>query len=128
MHATPLEWPRAAPAKASAFDLTPDGPLNAGFALSPLSTSSPRKQAWEAKARACASNGAFGSITPGVKTVALAEDAARGDGVLARRVFFSVASFARQSGNVGARAATGAGALAPCCSAAARRALFSPRA
>ena len=86
MHATPLEWPRAAPAKASSFDLTPDGPLNAGFALSPLSTSSPRKQAWEAKARACASNGAFGSITPGVKTVALAEDTARGDGVLARRV------------------------------------------
>ena len=86
MHATPLDWPRAAPAKASSFDLTPDGPLNAGFALSPLSTSSPRKQAWEAKARACASNGAFGSITPGVKTVALAEDTARGDGVLARRV------------------------------------------
>ena len=72
--------------EASSFDLTPDGPLNAGFALSPLSTSSPRKQAWEAKARACASNGAFGSITPGVKTVALAEDTARGDGVLARRV------------------------------------------
>jgi hypothetical protein len=86
MHATPLEWPRAAPAKASSFDVTPDGPLNAGFALSPLSTSSPRKQAWEAKARSYASKGAFGSITPGVKTVALAEDTARGDGVLARRV------------------------------------------
>lgn len=92
MHATPLEWPRAAPAKASSFDVTPDGPLNAGFALSPLSTSSPRKQAWEAKARSYASNGAFGSITPGVKTVALAEDTARGDGVLARRVAYDDAT------------------------------------
>ena len=92
MHATPLEWPRVAPAKASSFDVTPDGPLNAGLALSPLSTSSPRKQAWEAKARSYASNGAFGSITPGVKTVALAEDTARGDGVLARRVAYDDAT------------------------------------
>lgn len=92
MHATPLDWPRAAPAKASSFDVTPDGPLNAGLALSPLSTSSPRKQAWEAKARSYASNGAFGSITPGVKTVALAEDTARGDGVLARRVAYDDAT------------------------------------
>ena len=76
--------------KASTFDLTPTGPLGAGSLLSPLSTTSPRKQAWEATARSWSSrhaSGAFGSVAPGPKTSAgeRPEDTARGGGPLAYR-------------------------------------------
>ena len=87
----PDERGAEAPAvKASTFDLTPTGPLGAGSLLSPLSTTSPRKQAWEATARSWSSrhaSGAFGSVAPGPKTSAgeRPEDTARGGGPLAYR-------------------------------------------
>lgn len=85
--------------KMGSFNVTPAGPLDAAYALSPVSTgafasseSSPSKRFWEARARAWTSGeeesttGAFGSVAPSTKTAAGAEDTSRGAGVLSRRV------------------------------------------
>ena len=83
--------------KLASFDVTPAGPLDAARELSPAtgSTITPseepslRKRFWEARASAWISaegDAAFGSVAPSVKTVAGAEDTARGAGVLPRRV------------------------------------------
>ena len=67
--------------KMGSFNVTPAGPLDAAYALSPVSTgafasseSSPSKRFWEARARAWTSGeeesttGAFGSVAPSTKT------------------------------------------------------------